>query len=109
MTTALKELEKYKERVAQVSAEGGTGYNPGWHLALDLRNMLLVAECVAMAALERQESRGGHTRDDYPEMSPEWRKINLMLLDAGRSHHAVASAGHLAPAGPAGAVRIQPS
>jgi succinate dehydrogenase / fumarate reductase flavoprotein subunit len=79
MTTALKELEKYRHRVAQVSAEGGTGYNPGWHLALDLRNMLLVAECVAMAALERQESRGGHTRDDFPEMSPEWRKINLML------------------------------
>jgi succinate dehydrogenase / fumarate reductase flavoprotein subunit len=79
MTTALKELEKYKHRVAQVSAEGGTGYNPGWHLALDLRNMLLVAECVAMAALERQESRGGHTRDDFPAMSPEWRKINLML------------------------------
>jgi succinate dehydrogenase / fumarate reductase flavoprotein subunit len=83
MTTALKELEKYRERVAQVSAEGGTGYNPGWHLALDLRNMLLVAECVAMAALERQESRGGHTRDDFPEMSPEWRKINLMLSMPG--------------------------
>jgi succinate dehydrogenase / fumarate reductase flavoprotein subunit len=83
MTTALKELEKYKQRVAQVSAEGGRGYNPGWHLALDLRNMLLVAECVAMAALERQESRGGHTRDDYPEMSPEWRKINLMLSMPG--------------------------
>jgi succinate dehydrogenase / fumarate reductase flavoprotein subunit len=83
MTTALKELEKYKHRVAQVSAEGGTGYNPGWHLALDLRNMLLVAECVAMAALERQESRGGHTRDDFPDMSPEWRKINLMLSMPG--------------------------
>jgi succinate dehydrogenase / fumarate reductase, flavoprotein subunit len=83
MTTALKELEKYKHRVAQVSAEGGTGYNPGWHLALDLRNMLLVAECVAMAALERQESRGGHTRDDFPKMSPEWRKINLMLSMPG--------------------------
>ena len=83
MTTALKELDKYKQRVAQVSAEGGTGYNPGWHLALDLRNMLLVAECVAMAALERQESRGGHTRDDFPAMSPEWRKINLMLSMPG--------------------------
>ena len=79
MTTALKELDKYKQRVSQVSAQGGRGYNPGWHLALDLRNMMLVAECVAMAALERQESRGGHTRDDFPEMSPEWRKINLML------------------------------
>jgi succinate dehydrogenase / fumarate reductase flavoprotein subunit len=83
MTTALKELDKYKQRVAQVSAEGGTGYNPGWHLALDLRNMLLVAECVAMSALERQESRGGHTRDDYPEMSPEWRKINLICSMSG--------------------------
>ncbi|MBV9796077.1 MAG: fumarate reductase/succinate dehydrogenase flavoprotein subunit, partial [Actinobacteria bacterium] len=85
MTTALKELDKYKQRVAHVSAEGGRGYNPGWHLALDLRNMLLVAECVAMAALERQESRGGHTRDDYPEMSPEWRKVNLMLSQSGEN------------------------
>ena len=85
MTTALKELDKYKQRVAQVSAEGGTGYNPGWHLALDLRNMLLVAECVAMAALERQESRGGHTRDDFPEMSADWRKINLMLSMSGEN------------------------
>jgi succinate dehydrogenase / fumarate reductase flavoprotein subunit len=85
MTTALKELDKYKQRVAHVSAEGGRGYNPGWHLALDLRNMLLVAECVAMAALERQESRGGHTRDDYPEMSPDWRKINLMLSLSGEN------------------------
>jgi succinate dehydrogenase / fumarate reductase flavoprotein subunit len=45
--------------------------------------MLLVAECVAMAALERQESRGGHTRDDYPEMSPEWRKVNLIQTLTG--------------------------
>src|SRR5262249_24991779 len=51
-------------------------------LALDLRNMLIVAECVAQAALERQESRGGHTRDDYPGMSPEWRKINLICSAA---------------------------
>ena len=49
-------------------------------MALDLRNILLIAECVAQAALERQESRGGHTRDDYPEMSPEWRKVNLICL-----------------------------
>src|SRR5207247_10777401 len=70
---------------AKVSAPGGTAYNPGWHLALDLRNMLLVAECVAQAALERQESRGGHTRHDYPGMSPEWRKLNLICtLDGDR-------------------------
>ena len=45
--------------------------------------MLLVAECVALAALERQESRGGHTREDYPAMSPEWRKVNLILTLTG--------------------------
>ena len=67
-----------------MSAPGGSAYNPGWHLALDLRNILLIAECVAQAALERQESRGGHTRDDYPGMSPEWRKVNLICtLGAG--------------------------
>jgi succinate dehydrogenase / fumarate reductase, flavoprotein subunit len=75
---ALAELEKLRARAAQVSAEGGRAYNPGWHLAQDLRNMLLVADCVAQSALERQESRGGHTREDYPDMSPEWRKINLV-------------------------------
>jgi succinate dehydrogenase / fumarate reductase, flavoprotein subunit len=78
MKTALVELDKLRAREAQVSAAGGRAYNPGWHLALDLRNMLIVAECVAQAALERQESRGGHTRDDYPSMSPEWRKLNLI-------------------------------
>ena len=78
MKTALAELDKLRERAAKVSAPGGRAYNPGWHLALDLRNMLLIAECVAQAALERQESRGGHTRDDYPDMSPEWRKVNLI-------------------------------
>jgi succinate dehydrogenase / fumarate reductase flavoprotein subunit len=75
---ALTELEKIRERASRVSVPGGRAYNPGWHVALDLRNMLLVAECVALAALERQESRGGHTREDYPEMSAEWRKVNLI-------------------------------
>jgi succinate dehydrogenase / fumarate reductase flavoprotein subunit len=83
--TALAELEKLRERAAQVSAEGGPAYNPGWHLALDLRNIVLIADCVAQAALERQESRGGHTRDDFPAMSPEWRKITLICsLDGDR-------------------------
>ena len=82
---ALAELEKLRERAAKVSAPGGSAYNPGWHLALDLRNILLIAQCVALAALERQESRGGHTRDDYPGMSPEWRKLNLICsLDGDR-------------------------
>jgi len=76
---ALAALEKFKERTAVVAVPGERAYNPGWHYALDLRNMLLVAECVAMAALEREESRGGHTREDHPGMSPEWRKVNLIL------------------------------
>jgi succinate dehydrogenase / fumarate reductase flavoprotein subunit len=75
--SALAELEKLRARAANVSAEGGAAYNPGWHLALDLRNIMLIADCVAQAALERQESRGGHTRDDFPQMSPEWRKVTL--------------------------------
>jgi len=75
---ALAELEKLRARSANISAEGGAAYNPGWHLALDLRNIMLIADCVAQAALERQESRGGHTRDDFPEMSPQWRKVNLI-------------------------------
>jgi succinate dehydrogenase / fumarate reductase flavoprotein subunit len=83
--TALAELEKLRARAANVSADGGAAYNPGWHLALDLRNILLIAECVAQAALERQESRGGHTRDDYPGMSAQWRKVNLICtLDGDR-------------------------
>jgi succinate dehydrogenase / fumarate reductase, flavoprotein subunit len=82
---ALAELEKLRARAANVSAEGGRGYNPGWHVALDLRNIMLIADCVAQAALERQESRGGHTRDDFPAMSPEWRKVNLVCtLDGDR-------------------------
>ena len=85
LKNALIELDKLRARAAQVSAAGGRAYNPGWHLSLDLRNMLQVAECVAQAALERQESRGGHTRDDYPGMSPEWRKVNLVCtLDGDR-------------------------
>jgi succinate dehydrogenase / fumarate reductase flavoprotein subunit len=81
--SALGQLEKLRERAASVTAAGGRAYNPGWHLALDLRNMLLVSECIARAALEREESRGGHTRDDFPQMSPEWRKINLICSLGG--------------------------
>jgi len=83
---ALVSLEKLKARAKNVSVEGHRQYNPGWHLALDLRNMILVSECVARAALERQESRGGHTRDDFPGMSAEWRRVNIVCsLDADGS------------------------
>jgi len=78
MEEALQQLDKLRERAKNLSVQGGRAYNPGWHLALDLRNMLLVGECVAQAALTREESRGGHTRDDFPEMSANWRQINLV-------------------------------
>jgi succinate dehydrogenase flavoprotein subunit len=75
---SLGRLAELKERVGKVGVGGGRRYNPGWHLALDLRNMLVVSECTAKAALEREESRGGHTREDFPAMDPEWRKVNLV-------------------------------
>jgi succinate dehydrogenase / fumarate reductase, flavoprotein subunit len=80
---ALAALEKFKERYKALSVPGERAYNPGWHYAQDLRNMLLVGECVAMAALEREESRGGHTREDHPAMDPDWRKVNLILTLKG--------------------------
>jgi succinate dehydrogenase / fumarate reductase flavoprotein subunit len=75
---ALDKLAELKGRIRNVMVEGHRQFNPGWHLAIDLRNMLMVSECVARAALARKESRGGHTRDDYPEMDPRWR--NKLLV-----------------------------
>ncbi len=80
---ALAEIEALKARVPAVTVEGHRQFNPGWHLALDLRNMLLVSECVARAALLRKESRGGHTRDDYPAMDPGWRRRMLICAAEG--------------------------
>jgi succinate dehydrogenase / fumarate reductase, flavoprotein subunit len=75
---ALDAIDALKPRVAAVNVEGHRQFNPGWHLALDLVNMLQVSECVARAALARTESRGGHTRDDYPQMSAQWRRRLLI-------------------------------
>jgi succinate dehydrogenase / fumarate reductase flavoprotein subunit len=76
---ALKRIEHLKIRAIKVRVEGGRTYNPGWHTALDLRALLTIAECVTLAALERKESRGGHTRDDYPTTEREWGKVNVVL------------------------------
>jgi succinate dehydrogenase / fumarate reductase flavoprotein subunit len=73
---ALDRLEEYKERSKQTSVEGNRQYNPGWHLAMDLRSMLTTSEANARAALLRTESRGGHTRGDYPATEAEWGKWN---------------------------------
>jgi succinate dehydrogenase / fumarate reductase flavoprotein subunit len=75
---ALVQLEELKQRARNILVEGHRQFNPGWHLALDLRNMLLVSECVAKAALIRTESRGGHTREDHPVMDADWRKQLLV-------------------------------
>ena len=76
---ALRKLEALKARAKRVRVEGGRTYNPGWHTALDLRSLLAVAECCALAALERKESRGGHTRDDHPYTDDQWGKVNVVL------------------------------
>ncbi|MGZ5374175.1 MAG: fumarate reductase/succinate dehydrogenase flavoprotein subunit [Aeromicrobium sp.] len=75
---ALVKLGGLKGRGESVVVEGHRQFNPGWHLALDLRNMLLVSECVAKAAILRTESRGGHTRDDFPGMDADWRHVLLV-------------------------------
>ncbi|MFJ1568234.1 fumarate reductase/succinate dehydrogenase flavoprotein subunit [Streptomyces erythrochromogenes] len=78
MAEALERLATLRVRASRAGVEGHRQFNPGWHLALDLRNMLLVSECVARAALERTESRGGHTREDCPAMERTWRPVNLL-------------------------------
>jgi succinate dehydrogenase / fumarate reductase flavoprotein subunit len=76
---ALDELEDLRREAARAGVEGHRQFNPGWHLALDLRNMIRVSECIATAALARRESRGGHTRDDYPSADPEFGSVNHVL------------------------------
>ncbi len=82
---ALERLDALERRADRVVVEGHRQFNPGWHLALDLQNMILVSRCIALAALERTESRGGHTREDHPAMDAAWRGVNLVcgLDDSG--------------------------
>ena len=73
---AINKIADIRKRIANVKVEGGRHFNPGFHLSFDLDNMLLIAESTAKSAVIREESRGGHTRDDFPKMSPTWRKSN---------------------------------
>ncbi|WP_134426318.1 fumarate reductase/succinate dehydrogenase flavoprotein subunit [Mycobacterium ulcerans] len=82
ISKALTLLRELWARYEHVQVEGHRQYNPGWNLAIDMRNMLTVSECVARAALERTESRGGHTRDDHPGMDPNWRNVLLVCRAA---------------------------
>jgi succinate dehydrogenase / fumarate reductase flavoprotein subunit len=79
MLQALDGIGALRERAARVGVSGHREYNPGWHTALDLRNLLTVSEAIARAALERKESRGGHFRDDYPDKSADYGKFNIVL------------------------------
>ena len=79
----LVEIRELKERGARVRVEGSRLFNPGWHLARDLKAMLIVAEAVARSALERKESRGAHSRIDYPNYDETWGKQNNIILKDG--------------------------
>src|SRR5262249_57716612 len=79
MQQALEGLQKLKERANAVSVTGNVDFNPGWHTALDLRNLLTVSEAITRAALERKESRGGQYRDDFPQKDAEWGKKNIVV------------------------------
>ena len=76
LKNAIEKIATIRERSANVSVSGGRKFNPGFHLAFDLDNMLLVAESTAKSAIKREESRGGHTRDDFPGMNSKWRQVN---------------------------------
>jgi len=75
---AIGKLAGFRERLARVRVEGNRQFNPGWHLALDLHSMLTVSEACARSALRREESRGGHTREDFPKPSAEWGRKNVV-------------------------------
>ena len=80
---ALGELQKLKERLSHTSIEGSRLFNPGWHLAMDLKSMLTVSEAVTRSAMVREESRGAHSRIDFPELNPEWGKKNNVVWRDG--------------------------
>ncbi|MDH4225646.1 MAG: fumarate reductase/succinate dehydrogenase flavoprotein subunit [Deltaproteobacteria bacterium] len=77
----LAELKKIKDRLVHLRVEGTPAYNPAWNYCLDLKNLVLISEAIALSALHREESRGAHTRVDFPESSPELEKVNTTLHD----------------------------
>lgn len=79
LKTGIKKLEELKSRTAKVGVEGSRMYNPGWHLVRDLKSMLTVSEAVAKAALTRKESRGAHSRLDFPNLDENWGKQNVVV------------------------------
>jgi succinate dehydrogenase / fumarate reductase flavoprotein subunit len=82
MREALGKLDGFKERAENAAITGNREYNPGWHTALDLKNLLTVSEAITLAALERKESRGAQFRDDYPDKNEQFAKVNTMITKA---------------------------
>jgi succinate dehydrogenase / fumarate reductase flavoprotein subunit len=80
---ARERLSELRERAKKVAATGPRAFNPGWHIALDLESMLACATCTTLGALERKESRGGHTREDFPKPDPEFEKVNMVTRVVG--------------------------
>ncbi|HME62260.1 MAG TPA: FAD-binding protein, partial [Candidatus Binatia bacterium] len=80
---ALETIQQLKQRSRSVKVEGNRQFNTGWHLALDLHSLLTFAEAATLAAIERKESRGGHTRDDYPSTDAKYAKVNIVVRKAG--------------------------
>ncbi|RPH94122.1 fumarate reductase/succinate dehydrogenase flavoprotein subunit, partial [candidate division KSB1 bacterium] len=85
LTRALTELDRMEKRVQNVAVSGGRAYNPGWHVAMDLRHIIQISRAIAMAARERKESRGGHARSDFPNYDPNFAKVNLMIRNVNRA------------------------
>ncbi len=79
ISEGVEELEILKERAVTLKIEGSRMYNPGWHLCKDLRSMLIVSEAIARCALQREESRGAHSRVDFPEYDEKWGKVNSVI------------------------------
>jgi succinate dehydrogenase / fumarate reductase, flavoprotein subunit len=84
MLQALERIEQLKARARQVGVSGNREYNPGWHTAIDLNNLLTVSEMVTRAALERKESRGAHFRDDYPAKDDKFGSFNIVIRKGAR-------------------------
>ncbi len=83
MRSALEHLKTFWERASRAGVTGHREFNPGWHTALDLKNLLTVSEAITMAALERKESRGAQFRDDYPDKDERFSIVNTMISKVG--------------------------
>ena len=85
MREALGKIDGFKKRAEKTALSGNREYNPGWHTALDLKNLLTVSEAITRGALERKESRGAQFRDDYPDKDEQFAKVNTMISKAADS------------------------